>query len=170
MGRQDERARAKVARGLLAGVVAGVAASFTMDRFQAAVGALSARSGGTGAPATERAADAVARAVTARPVPAADAPAAGQAVHYLFGAALGAAYGVAAEFRPAVARGGGLPFGFAAATVFDEAAVPAVGLGVPPWRAEWSATLFGYASHLVFGGALELVRGQVAGTLRPPPR
>lgn len=163
----DEGNGIKVARGLLAGLIAGAVASFAMDRFQAGVNALTDASGGDSEPATEQAADAVARVSTGGEVPDAAKPLAGQAVHYAFGALLGAAYGVVAEFRPGVARDGGLPFGLATATLFDEAAVPAAGLGPPPWRAGWGGTLYGYASHLVFGSVLELVRGQTVATLRP---
>lgn len=167
MNGQVERPGASIARGLLAGMVAGAAASFAMDRFQAAVSALSSQPGPSGEPATERAADAVARGVTGHEVARADKPLAGQAIHYAFGIALGAAYGVAAEFRPAVTAGAGVPFGLSTATLFDEAAVPAAGLGEPPWRAGPGEAAYGYASHLVFGVVLEFVRRQTAGTLRP---
>jgi uncharacterized membrane protein YagU involved in acid resistance len=98
-------------------------------------------------------------------VPAADKPLAGQAIHYALGVGLGVAYGIAAEFRPAIASGYGVGFGIGTATLLDEAAVPAVGLGDAPWRSDLPTTLYGYASHIVFGGAAELVRRQVRATL-----
>ena len=90
---------------------------------------------------------------------------AGQAMHYLLGLGLGAAYGVAAEFRPGIAAGKGAAFGIGTATLLDETAVPALGLGAAPWKAPLTTNLFSYASHLVFGVTAELVRGRVATTL-----
>ncbi len=170
MRQQDEGNGTRLGRGVLAGLVAGAVAAFAMDRFQAAVTALSSSDGGGDEPATEQAADALARQITGHDVAEAAKPLAGQAVHYAFGAALGAAYGVAAEFRPAVAAAGGLPFGIAAATLFDEVAVPAAGLGEPPWKADLGTTAYAYASHLVFAGVLELVRRHTAATLAQSDR
>ncbi len=156
----------KVARGVVAGAIAGAAASFAMDRFQAAVSALSSDDDGAQAePATEKAADGVAERVTGREVADENKPLAGQAVHYALGIGLGVLYGVAAEFRPAVTAGYGSAFGLGTATVLDEGVVPAVGLGKAPWQASASSNLYSYVSHLVFGWTAELVRHQVARTL-----
>ncbi len=163
----DTSTGVKVARGIVAGVIAGAVASFAMDRFQAAVSALSSDDGTSQSePATEKAADAVAERVAGREVADADKPLAGQAVHYAVGIGIGVLYGIAAEFRPAVTAGYGSAFGLGTATLLDEGVVPAVGLGQAPWQASASSNLYSYASHLVFGGAAELVRRQVAGTLR----
>lgn len=158
---------ARIARGIVAGVIAGAVASFAMDRFQAAASSLLPSDGGEDEPATEKAADAIATAVTGHEVPDADKPLAGQSVHYALGIGLGVAYGIAAEFRPPVTAGYGTAFGLGTATLLDEGAVPAVGLGDAPWKAPLSTTLYAYASHLVFGGTAEIVRRQVAGTLTP---
>ena len=163
----DQSMSAKIARGVVAGAIAGAVASFAMDRFQAAMAPLMPSSGDGSEPATEKAADAVAETVTGNRVPDADKPLAGQAVHYVIGIALGAAYGVAAEFRPAVTAGYGAAFGLGTATLLDEAAVPALGLGAAPWNAGVGSNAYAYASHLVFGGVSEMVRRQVAGTLMP---
>lgn len=163
----DESIAARLMRGLVAGVVAGAVASFAMDRFQALAAPLLPSSGDESEPATEQAADAVAIRITGDEVPAPDKPLAGQAVHYALGIALGAAYGVAAEFRPAVTAGYGTAFGLGTATVLDEAAVPAMGLGSAPWDAGVASNLYSYASHLVFGGVSEIVRRQIADTLTP---
>lgn len=165
--KQDDSVTARLLRGVLAGAVAGVAASFVMDRFQAAVTALSPPDGGEDAsePATEQAADAIAARVAGVTIPAADKPLAGQAIHYALGIGLGVAYAIAAEFRPSVTTGNGAVFGLVTATLLDEAAVPAAGLGPAPWKADVGTTLYGYASHLVFGGTTELVRRQVRATL-----
>lgn len=164
---KDDSTAARIARGLVAGVIAGAVASFAMDRFQAATAPLLPSDGGESDPATEQAADAVACRVAGHGIPDADKPLAGQAVHYAVGIALGAAYGLAAEFRPAVTAGYGSAFGLGTATLLDEVAVPATGLGRAPWDAGVASNLYGYASHLVFGGVSELVRRHVAATLLP---
>ena len=82
-------------------------------------------------------------------------------------AALGVAYGVAAEFRPGVTAGYGTAFGTAAAALLDEGAVPAVGLGAAPWTAPASTHAYALSSHLVFGAVTEFVRRQVSATLAP---
>ena len=161
MSEQENSVIARVARGVVAGLIAGAVASFAMDRFQAAVSPLLPSSGEDEEPATQKAADALARGATGHDVAAPDKPLAGQAIHY----ALGIAYGVAAEFRPAIAAGYGTAFGIGTATLLDEGAVPAVGLGSPPWQADLPTTLYSYASHLVFGATTEIVRRQVAATL-----
>lgn len=94
-------------------------------------------------PATEQAADAVAKAATGHEIPGAAKPLAGQSVHYALGIGLGIAYGIAAEFRPSVTAGYGTAFGLGTATLLDEAAVPAVGLGGAPWNAPLSTTFYG---------------------------
>ncbi|MBB4152389.1 putative membrane protein [Sphingomonas jinjuensis] len=167
----DETNAARFVRGIVAGAVAGAAASFAMDRFQAAWTALTssrdadADDGEPSQPATVKAADAVAKAVAGRPVPKPDEPLAGQAVHYALGIGLGIAYAIAAEYRPAVTAGYGTAFGLGTATVLDEAIVPAVGLGEAPWKSDVGTTFYGVASHLVFGVAAEAVRRSLRATL-----
>ncbi|MBI0476288.1 DUF1440 domain-containing protein [Sphingomonas sp. MA1305] len=164
----EQTVGARVVRGALAGIVAGVAASFAMDRFQALAGALSGDSDGSDEePATAKAADAIVAHTVGGTVPQPDKPLAGQLVHYALGAALGVAYGIAAEFRPGVTAGYGSAFGTATAALLDEGAVPAAGLGAAPWNSPASTHLYGLSSHLVFGATAELVRAQVAKTLQP---
>jgi putative membrane protein len=102
-----------------------------------------------------------------RALPDVQKPLAGQAIHYAVGIALGAAYGIAAEFRPSITKSYGLVFGLGTATLLDEVAVPATGLGSTPWSAGLANNLYSYTSHLVFGGVSEIVRRQVAGKLVP---
>ena len=110
-------------------------------------------------PATEKAADAIATTIAGTELAKRDKRACGQAIHYALGIGLGVAYGVAAEFRPAVTVGHGIGFGLVTATLLDEAAVPAVGLGDLPWNAGLSSNLYAYASHLVFGGTTSSLVG-----------
>ena len=168
MERQDDGTTGKLLRGAFAGIVAGVTASLAMDLFQSATSALSSSGGDEESePATEKAADRIAEALTGSELAPADKPIAGQGVHYAFGMALGIAYGIAAEFRPTVTAGYGTAFGVGSATLFDEGFVPAAGLGEKPWKAGLAGNLYAYASHLVFGVTSELVRRQVVKTLEP---
>ena len=105
----------------------------------------------------------VAVATTGERVPAPYRAPSGEAVHYLLGAALGGAYGVLTEYRPAASAGFGGAYGLAAALLLDDAAVPAAGLGPAPWSTPLSTHAYGIASHLVFGTVLEGVRGVLAG-------
>jgi uncharacterized membrane protein YagU involved in acid resistance len=148
-------------RGLAAGLAAGLIASWAMDLFQAAAAKLVTPPKGT--PATVKAADMASRAATGDPLPEADKDNAGQIVHYLFGAALGAGYGLLAEYRPRATAGFGTAFAMGSATLFDEIAVPAAGLGKPPTEAPLSSHANSYASHAVFGVVTEAVRRALRG-------
>lgn len=146
-----------VARGALAGAAAGVFASFAMNQFQVLLSRLgSSGSGGGngGEPSTVKAAERAA----ARPMRDEEKGRAGNAVHYGFGTALGATYGVAAEVEPWVTAGFGMPFGGAVAAVADEGLVPALGLSGPPQDSPPSTHAYSLASHLVYGAALEAAR------------
>ena len=158
---------ARLLRGATAGLVAGVVASFAMEAGQALAAKLSPSDGGEEEPATAKAADRVAKAVTGAPVPEPDHPLAGQIVHYALGAGLGLAYGIAAEFSPRVTAGYGAGFGLTTAALLDEAAVPAAGLGTPPWSTSPATHAYTIASHLVFGAVAELTRRQVNASLQP---
>lgn len=144
-------------RGAAAGLAAGLVAAAAMDLFQRGVAKLQDNDSG-GESATTRAADRVSEAATGEPVPEPRKPAAGQAVHYAFGALLGTGYGVLAEYWPQATTGAGAPFGLAAAALVDETAVPLAGLGSPPWQAPLSTHAYSAASHLVFGTAAEATR------------
>lgn len=159
--------------GLIAGLVAGVAASAAMEAFQNAAGK-AADAGKSDAqkrreqaqaddPATVKAADAAALAVTGDAVPKAYRQVSGRAVHYATGALLGAIYGVVTEYRPAAASGFGGAYGLATSLVLDEGVVPAAGLSDAPWDAPLSSHGTGIASHLVYGVALEGVRALLGG-------
>ena len=163
MNANVEPAGVKIARGLLAGVVAGAVASFAMDRVQAAVTALSPPSDNDSDPATVKAA----ASLVGHDLPNTVKPLAGQTMHYLLGICLGAAYGIAAEFRPEVTAGYGAGFAIGSATLLDQVAVPGVGLGEPVWKASPATTAYSYLSHAIFGGVAELVRRQVRATLVP---
>lgn len=180
------------ARGLVAGVAAGLAGAWVMNRFQAwwAAGAAGserdhgAQSVKQGPPrhgvgrrleqrgreeaaddATERAAKAVAEPLLGRSLTEGEQQVAGTVAHYAMGAGSGAIYGVAAERLPWVTAGAGLPFGASVWLVADEGIVPALGLAKAPTRYPASTHVYAAASHLVYGLATEIVRRAVRRTL-----
>lgn len=86
-----------------------------------------------------------------------------QAIHYGFGAALGAAYGVAASRWPAATRGRGALAGLAVYAGTHASVLPALGIQRPPWRLAPAALAWESASHVLFGTALEAARRTLAG-------
>lgn len=89
-------------------------------------------------------------------------------VHYGFGTAMGALYGMAMETPPRGVRAQRIPFfgslfGSALFLGADEMAVPALGLDEASESA--SSHLYGWASHLVFGVTAEFVRRQIRGRI-----
>ena len=145
-------------RGALAGLAAGLVASFAMSQMQKLFAAIGPDEGPADDPATIKAANKVSRAATGRSVETQDKSAAGAVVHYATGAALGIAYGLAAEYRPEVTKAYGALFGAATSLLLDETLVPAAGLSKPPLDASLSSHAFGLASHFVFGMAAEGTR------------
>jgi uncharacterized membrane protein YagU involved in acid resistance len=87
----------------------------------------------------------------------------GSLVHYIFGAAVGALYGAAAEYRPDTAALAGLPLGTGVWVLADEVGLPLVGLARNPTEYPASRHLAAFASHLIFGMTAEAVRRQLRG-------
>lgn len=154
-----------IVRGLIAGLAAGIVAAAAMNRFQTMVSAFSGGGGG-GDSSTVKAADKLKQAVTGEKLRNSEKAPAEVILHYGLGAALGIAYGLAAEFRPAVTRGSGTMFGSAVALLLDEGAVPALGLAEPPTKTSASGHLFGFSSHAMFGATAEATRAMVVAALK----
>ncbi len=154
--------------GIVAGAAAGLTAAFVMSEFQSLWGAFDRESQGRGStPATLKAADKLAEAISGQSVRPEARKAASNTVHYLTGALLGGVYGALAEIFPAVRTGCGAFYGAAAWLVMDEAAVPALALGPSPRETPAKQHLYGLASHVVFGVTLELARAAMADVLEP---
>lgn len=159
-----------LAKNVLAGVIGGLVASWTMEYFQRALGRLNEEMGGAGdgggqqhrkpqpGRATYKAADAVAETVTGKGVPHEYKPATDALVHYVFGGALGAIYGAAAARTPDVTAWGGLPFGATVWLFADEMGVPLTGQLKAPAEYPLSNDLSAFATHLVYGATTECVR------------
>lgn len=176
------RKRPSAARGLAAGLIGGVVASWVMECFQDGLAKLShkeqkgpeasqeqrPRAANAGAaeasePATVKLAVAVAEDVFQRPLAPATKPAAGAAVHYAFGTLVGGAYGLAAERLPLARRGAGSLFGSGLWLASDEIAVPAFGLAGPPQAYPFKVHASALAAHVVYGATLEVVRRALRG-------
>jgi len=154
------RRNKRIAKGALAGLAGGLAGTIAMTQFQKLWSKLNPPSGGSNdEPATVKAARSI------FPFPEESKNTAGKIVHYSFGSATGAAYGAAAEVSPAVTACAGTLFGSTLFAVADEAVVPAMGWSKPPGAYPLSAHVYGFASHLVYGLATDMVRRLVRAAL-----
>ena len=172
------RPRQNVAINVIGGLIGGLVASFAMERFQRALGQVSHDLGGApggggqqyrqpqSEPSTYVAADAVARATTGNDVPREDKPAAGAAIHYAFGGAVGAIYGAAAARNEEITAWGGVPFGATVWLIADEMGMPAAGLAKPPSEYPLQDHATSLTSHLIYGATTEAVRRCVVASLR----
>jgi len=177
-------------KGLAAGVVGALVASWTMNQFQElwirlsesdqkAHAKKSSQQGsgsegkqkkqesdeGEGEDATVKAASEISEGVFDHKLTKSEKKVAGPAVHYAIGATSGAIYGVMAELLPPVTMGAGLPFGTAVWLIADEAALPALGLSKSPAEVPLSTHAYALASHFVYGLTTEIVRKSVRGAL-----
>jgi putative membrane protein len=186
-----KRSEGDVLKGLAAGLIGGLVASWTMNRFQD-VWIKLAGSQSSGAESSEQAegqesgqglqqtqkqsdeeqddatvktASAISEGIFDHRLTKSEKKIAGPAVHYVFGTSVGGLYGVAAELAPEVAKGAGLPFGAAFWLVADETALPLLGLSKGPTAYPVSTHVYALASHFVYGLTTELVRRGVRGML-----
>lgn len=80
---------------------------------------------------------------------------AGMALHWGYGIAWGAAYGVLRKRVPVLSRAGGLPFALTFALIGDEGLNTVFGLTPPPQRFPWEAHARGLAGHVAFTATAE---------------
>lgn len=149
---------------LAAGTIGGLAASFVMERYQTAAGPVFGQRQ-DGESSTTKAADKVVDMVGAAPLPDERKAAAGKIVHYVTGLTVGLAYAVAVYRCLPAALGFGTAFGVLTMLVFDDAAVPAAGLGPTPAETSMATHAYSLSSHLVFGATLEGTRRSVVALL-----
>jgi putative membrane protein len=164
---RNERDEHNVWKGLAAGLIGGLVASWTMNRFQSLLGKLSSSEEGSQGkseekePATVKAAEAISEGVFDHELTKEEKRVAGPAVHYAFGSLNGAVYGAMAEVVPETTVGAGLPFGALLWLGADEIAVPLVGLSKSPLEHPLSTHAYALASHLVYGLTTDVVRRAV---------
>ena len=152
-----ERDAGSVGLDLLKGAVAGVVATWVMDRVDWFMyrreSAESRRQTWAARPEGKDPAHVIASrasdAMGAGPIP--QGHPAGLAVHYAIGVAPAALYGVLRQRVPAVGAGAGLVFGLAMFVAEDEVANPALGFAAPPQDYPWQPHARGLVSHLVYG-------------------
>jgi putative membrane protein len=176
--------RPRAWKGIVAGMAGGLAATVVMTQFQKAWSQLSEnhqhkrskkRSEGSSRQhaekedATMKAAGKVAL-MTGDKLSHEQKKKAGPYVHYGFGTAMGALYGLAHEYVPRPARSwpaiiSGSGYGTALFVGADEVAVPALGLSKAPGDTPISSHIYGWLSHLVYGVTLEAVRKGVRRSL-----
>jgi len=155
-------------KGLTAGAIGGIVASWVMEEFQSAwmkvaknlqsQNGSNERENGNEEPATVKAAEKVSETLFDHSLQDDEKGWAGNAVHYTTGGTSGAVYGLVAEFAPAVTVGAGVPFGTAVWLGIDEAAVPLLGLAKGPTEYPVSTHAYALASHFVYGVTTEVVR------------
>ncbi len=175
----------EVLKGLAAGTIGGLVASWVMDEFQDAWIKVSSSMQQNGSdesssannaeqsqssieaeePATIKAAQIVSEKILGHQLAKDEKEMAGDAVHYATGATSGAIYGVAAELAPEVTVGAGIPFGTAVWLVVDEGAVPLLGLAKAPTAYPLSTHIYALASHFVYGFTTEVVRRALRKTI-----
>ena len=168
----DGRVQGEVWKGLVAGLIGGLVASWTMNRFQdvwfklsesngQSAGASSEEQGeeqSTNDDTTVKTASAISEGLFDHKLTTDEKKIAGPAVHYSLGTGVGGLYGAVAEVVPEVTGGAGLPFGMAFWLVVDEAAVPLLGLSKGPMQYPVSTHAYALTSHLVYGVTAEVVR------------
>lgn len=84
-----------------------------------------------------------------------------EGIHWGFGAAVGAAYGVLAEYFPAATARQGASFGMALEALTHETAFPALGLSAEPEDETVRERASEITSHVVYGVTTEFVRNFV---------
>jgi len=169
---------ASVLKGLVAGLAAGLVASWTMNQFQAAwtriaegsekphgAQSMQPSDGSKGDQDTKEQDDAtvetakvISRNVFGHELQESEKKPTGAVVHYAFGTATGGLYGALAEVSPQVTMAAGLPFGAAFWLIADEITVPVLGLSKGPTEYPISTHAYALASHLVYGMTAEFSR------------
>ena len=145
-------------KGLVAGALAGLAGSFAMSQFHALLPKREAPSTEESEDSTVKAASALSQIILCRGLTPCEKQIAGPAVHYAFGAGLGAIYGMSVELGQPACTGWGLPFGAALWLGAHVIAVPALGLSKPVTQSAPSAEAAEFCGHLVYGTAAEGLR------------
>jgi putative membrane protein len=176
----NERGLGRVCKGLAAGLIGGLVASWTMNRFQdgwsklaqgnrmAPLGQdqlqtrqLESDEQGSVEPeddTTVTTASAISEGIFDHKLTQREKKIAGTAVHYALGTGVGGLYGAVAEVAPKVTTGAGLPFGAVFWLVVDEGAVPLLGLSKGPTAYPLSTHAYALSSHFVYGLTAEIVR------------
>jgi putative membrane protein len=152
---------------MAAGILGGVAGSIAIGQFhhlwaKATKSSLQKK----GADSTEKAASAVSESILHHPLTEAEKPKAAAAVHFGFGSAMGALYGMGAALAPKLSGGVGMPFGAGVYLAAHAAAVPALGLSKPVTQQPLMDEVGEILGHVVYGVVTDLTRRCVVATVR----
>lgn len=155
-------------KGIAAGALGGLTASWAMNQFQALESQATKKlsnpagqkeeSGESDEPATVKAANLISEKALDRELTPAEKKQAGPAVHYVFGTLTGAAYGALAQNMSFASSGYGTVFGSLLWLAADEVGVPALKLSKPPQEYPVSSHAMALSSHLVYGIVTDAVR------------
>jgi putative membrane protein len=151
----------KIYKGVIAGAIGGLAASWIMPRFQMLLSRALSNGDphtGQGEDATVKTAKRISSTLLGHELSEEEKKTAGPLVHYAYGTGIGALYGGLAQKQEKTTSGFGAAYGAAAWALGDELAVPALGLGKKPTETPVSQHLQFLAAHLVYGVTLEGVR------------
>ena len=143
-----------LAKGLIAGLIAGIAATAAKSFAERIY---PPRIQGEPQP-SEVLADHVSEHITGHGLTGSSKTLAVESIHWTFGAAAGAAYGVLAEFYPAATGRSGANFGMTLMALTHEGALPMLGLAAEPAeqsKREKSAEML---THVLYGVVTESVR------------
>ncbi len=150
----------KVWKGALIGASAGLVAAAVMNAVPA-VWSLFEKSEpeqGGGEDATVKTAEKIAEPLLDRPLTTEEKKWGGPAVHYAFGASVGALYGALAPVAPVVTVGFGTVYATMVWLFGDELVVPKLGLAPPPGETPAMGHFKYWFMHAVYGLTLEGVR------------
>lgn len=158
-------------KGLLSGLIGGLAATFIMTQYQVNSTKWINRlrhetpQQGGGENTTVVVADKITEAIAGSRIPPDRRNLAGNFVHYSFGTLMGATYGVLNELLPATSAGRGLAYGVALWAAADEVALPVAGLA--KWWPEYPIHVHANAlgAHLAYATSLDGVRRAVRSLL-----
>ena len=152
MGKQKS-----LARGILAGVAGGLAATWVMNQFLAGPGQKPQHAVQSDEKNREQQAHSSEPREDAT-LSRSEEENGGPIVHYAFGALAGGFYGALAEYSSTVTSGFGTSFGGALFRTTDSLAIPALNLAPSPSDQTASAVASPFAAHIVYGATTEFVR------------
>ena len=151
----------KLYKGVIAGAIGGLTASWVMTQFQSLVARAAGKSDpheGEEEDATVKTAQKVSSALLHHELSEQEKKTAGPIVHYAYGTGIGALYGGLAQRLKTTTSGFGSSYGAAVWAFGDEVAIPVLGLGKKPAETPASQHFQYLAAHLVYGVTLEGVR------------
>lgn len=145
--------RSSVVKGLLAGLIGGLAGTFAKNVVERIYPPRSARK--------EDPTEVLVDKVSGSTLTNHQEETAAEAIHWGFGAAAGAAYGGLVEYYPAASARNGAAFGIALMGLTHESSLPALGLSAAPEELSAHEQSSEAVSHVVYGVATETVRSLV---------